>query len=505
MESLDPKVRGLLPGGYGPFFFFAQLILSATGIDIGPYEAQILTFIVFIAGLAYAYTRCIDFVNTKLMCHLTLDGSDVGYAPAARFIRHKFDKAKGRDLTVRSVRMNEDYDAIPIKDGFADLSKFQWTRQYMPGWGVHWFTYRGHWVRLCRSRRQFEVSGRPVRDDPWNETLRFSCFGFSPKPLMEMLDHAADEYDSSILQGMVSIFRPVDKCACWGHLATTRARGIDTVAMDEVARTRTRDDINRFLLNRAWYAERTIPYRRGYMLEGPPGTGKSSLVQALTGFFGLNTYLVPLLSKDLTEDNLASLFASLPARCVVLFEDIDTAGIVVRSLNDGKLETPAESDEDDEQTGVGCNISLAGLLNIIDGVGASEGRILMMTTNAIEKLDEALVRPGRIDVTIKFALATDEVAKALFSRLYKGCPGMTEDLAAAFACKFGGGKNSPAVIQSFVMEYPDEPQEALELADRWIEEHVRVKKETPSRDEKLTYVEVEQKETTQLEEQPSRA
>ncbi|KAK5258692.1 hypothetical protein LTR96_012009, partial [Exophiala xenobiotica] len=107
----------------------------------------------------------------------------------------------------------------------------------------------------------------------------------------------------------------------------------------------------------------------------------------------------------------------------------------------------------------------------------------------------ALVRPGRIDMTVKFELATDDAAKTLFSRLYKGCPGMTEDLAAAFACKFGGGKNSPAVIQSFIMEYPNEPQEALELADRWIEEHEEGKKETPSRAEKLTYVEVEQKET----------
>lgn len=92
-------------------------------------------------------SKCLDFVNTKLMCHITLEGSDVTSASAVKFIRHKFDKAKGRDLTVRSIRMSEDNDPIPTKDGFADLSKFRWMRQYMPGLG----RYRGHWVRLSRS------------------------------------------------------------------------------------------------------------------------------------------------------------------------------------------------------------------------------------------------------------------------------------------------------------------------------------------------------------------
>ncbi|KAK5400956.1 hypothetical protein LTR06_011078 [Exophiala xenobiotica] len=227
--------------------------------------------------------------------------------------------------------------------------------------------------------------------------------------------------------------------------------------MDEGMRDSIRGDMNSFILKKAWYTDRAIPYRRGYMLEGPPGNGESSLVQALAGFFGLQIYLIHLLSKELTEDNLATLFTMMPARCIVLFEDIDTAGIVVRTLNDGKLETTAESDEDDKKTG-------------------------------------ALVRPGRIDVTVRFALATDEVAMALFSRLYKDCPGMTEGLAAAFAQKFGGGRNSAAVIQSFTMEYPDKPQQAWELAERWIEENVGVEKETLSTEEKLAYVEVENKE-----------
>ncbi|KAK5224107.1 hypothetical protein LTR47_009987 [Exophiala xenobiotica] len=493
MESIPPQVNTLL-GAFSPILFVAQYVFNATGINLGHFETQLLSLVVVIAGLTYGYPICRDFVDKWMMSHVTLEGSDMCYGYAAMFIRDKFGE-KGRDLTVMSVRMNEDNHAMPNKDGFADLTKFQYMRRYMPGFGTHWFRYQGHWVSFTRSFREPTDMGRTTRDDPFNETIRFSCFGSSPKLLKKMLEEAEDDYESRVNRGMVSIFRPTEKCSHWGHLMTTRARRIETVAMDEVVRTRIRDDMNRFLLNRAWYTYRTIPYRRGYMLEGPPGTGKSSLVQALTGLFGLSTYLIPLLSKDLTEDNLASLFAMLPARCVVLFEDIDTAGIVVRALNDGKLECATEDYKDDKRGGVRCNISLAGLLNIIDGVGASEGRILIMTTNRIEKLDKALLRPGRIDFTVQFALATDEVAKTLFERLYEDCPGMTEELAAAFGRKFGGGKHSPAMIQSFVMEYPHQPQEALKLADRWIEENVAAEKEAPSAEEKMTYVKVEKKET----------
>ncbi|KAK5442656.1 hypothetical protein LTS15_010974 [Exophiala xenobiotica] len=381
MESIPPQVNSLL-GAFSPILFVAQYVFNATGINLGNFETQLLSFVVVIAGLAYGYPICRDFVDKWMMAHVTLEGSDISYGYAAMFIRDRFGE-KGRDLTVMSVRMNEENDAIPNTDGFADLTKFQWMRRYMPGFG---------------------------------------------NPL-------------------VPLPRPLG--------AGTRIG--------------------------------PIPYRRGYMLEGPPGTGKSSLVQALTGFFGLSTYLIPLLSKDFTEDNLASLFAMLPARCVVLFEDIDTAGIVVRTLNDGKLECTTKDNNDDKRGGIRCNISLAGLLNIIDGVGASEGRILVMTTNRIEKLDKAILRPGRIDFTVRFDLATDEAAKTLFERLYEDCPGMSEELAAALGRKFGGGKHSPAVIQSFVMQYPHDPQEAFELADLWIEENVA--------EEKTTYIKIKKEET----------
>ncbi len=169
---------------------------------------------------------------------------------------------------------------------------------------------------------------------------------------------------------------------------------------------------------------------------GPPGTGKSSLAWAIAGVFGLDIYCISLVEPTLTEEDLGLMFTSLPRRCVVLLEDIDSAGLSKRQ----DLEKEVKKDTDDAAAKIGAEItkalqtaqesnkgkgkdnnqgiSLSGLLNAIDGVASHEGRVLVMTTNFPEKLDEALIRPGRIDMKVSFTKATRAQICELFTRMY---------------------------------------------------------------------------------------
>jgi chaperone BCS1 len=184
------------------------------------------------------------------------------------------------------------------------------------------------------------------------------------------------------------------------------------------------------------------------MFYGPPGTGKSSLCFAAAGSLHLKIYLISLNSKTLTEDGLASLFQSLPRRCIVLLEDVDAAGMTNKRGENAVSDAPTQQatatssakpgddkpKNDNNKTPQG--ISLSALLNIIDGVASSEGRILVMTTNHIEQLDPALLRPGRVDMTIAFGLSDSVTIKDLFLSIYAPIEG---DLPRARTARVANG------------------------------------------------------------------
>ena len=127
----------------------------------------------------------------------------------------------------------------------------------------------------------------------------------------------------------------------WQQVANRPVRDMRTVVLDQDQKLAVLADMNEYLhpSTPRWYANRGIPLRRGYLFYGPPGTGKTSLSFALAGVFGLEIYVISLQEPTLTEEDLGALFGALPRRCVVLLEDIDSAG----------LRRPADQIEKDEK------------------------------------------------------------------------------------------------------------------------------------------------------------
>jgi mitochondrial chaperone BCS1 len=121
---------------------------------------------------------------------------------------------------------------------------------------------------------------------------------------------------------------------------------METVVLDKEQKAAVLADINEYLhsATNTWYAQRGIPYRRGYLFHGEPGTGKTSLSFAIAGVFGLKIYCISFLEPTLTEKDLGMLFNSLPCRCVVLLEDIDSAGLNRREDENAGLDLKAHGD-----------------------------------------------------------------------------------------------------------------------------------------------------------------
>lgn len=160
-------------------------------------------------------------------------------------------------------------------------------------------------------------------------------------------------------------------------------------------------DLDSFLASEAAYARRGIPWHRGYLFEGPPGTGKSSVARALAFHARLNVHYLPL--ADARKDtSLVRLVGLVRSRSLLLIEDID----IYRAAT--------------ERKGKSGSATMSGLLNSLDGPATPHGLVTVLTTNSPGVLDSALVRPGRVDRTEHFGLAGPEEIRRIVQHWFGG-------------------------------------------------------------------------------------
>ncbi|KAI1302720.1 P-loop containing nucleoside triphosphate hydrolase protein [Xylaria venustula] len=286
--------------------------------------------------------------------------------------------------------------------------------QLIPAFKNTWFFYGWNLLAILRSDKSTQASFLPVPGmfppgaTRERDSLTITCLGWSTAPIRELLE-TCKEMAEAQRKKSVTIWGCVH--GNWDVMAVKHLRPLETITIDEDVKENLVSDIRKYLnpRRRQFYSENGIPYRRGYLLHGPPGCGKSSLSLALAGHFGVDLYIMNIAEID--DYELASLFAMLPDRCFVLLEDIDAVGF--RTKQDGNN----KRNRDQPPSHRKCSFST--LLNVLDGVGSQEGRVVIMTSNFPERLDDALVRPGRIDVKICMGLITRQGAQTIFLRMMK--------------------------------------------------------------------------------------
>ncbi|MBV6638084.1 MAG: AAA family ATPase, partial [Mameliella sp.] len=300
---------------------------------------------------------------------------------------------------------------------------------FAPAEGRHWFLHGG---RLCSFERSLREKTRVGGDGGPMEVLTVTMLFGRSEVLRSWVDDgaaicAAEEERAPILH--------VLRGDWWDHVCEMPRRALDTILAEDDRIERLRDDMAWFYGNENWYRTRGVPWRRGYLLYGPPGTGKSSVIRALASDLGKDLASVSLASPGLTDEDLRSGLASAPKGAFLVLEDID-ANFAGRGQGEAR-----------------SGISFSGLLNAIDGVAAQEGRVLVMTTNHPERLDPALIRPGRADVHLELGPVPASVAADLFRRFFPG----EEALARRFAEALGPRRVTPAALQGWLLSHAQDP------------------------------------------------
>ncbi|KAF8011099.1 hypothetical protein BT93_J1650 [Corymbia citriodora subsp. variegata] len=286
---------------------------------------------------------------------------------------------KENDFTLamdRNQTLVDTFDGIKLKWAFV-------SRQVDPGNRVH------HGSKVQHEFQYFELTfHKKHREIVLNSYLP------------SLIDEA-----KSIKQGKkkLKLYTPCSNGA-WSPVNLNHPATFQTLAMDPELKKKILDDLERFVRRKEYYRRVGKAWKRGYLLYGPPGTGKSSLVAAMANYLNFDIYDLEL-SGIQTDAELRRLLVATMNQSILVVEDIDCT----IQLQDRKSETRATSMN---PTSMGYRrqdrVTLSGFLNFIDGLWSSCGdeRIIVFTTNHIEKLDPALLRPGRMDLHVPMSYCT---------------------------------------------------------------------------------------------------
>jgi chaperone BCS1 len=288
-----------------------------------------------------------------------------------------------------------------------------------PGRHLFWHAGRPFWVWFYRSEETKGYSARRV------ESLTFRTLGRDQLFLKRFVKEIVACHHRKVK--VASYLYVYDDC--WNYVSAYSPRLLDSVILKPGEKEHLMQDLERFRGSRARYRRLGVPYHRGYLLYGPPGTGKTSLVSAIAAKYGMSMYVVNL--TEFNDRTLKAAMNDVQEDSVILFEDIDCMRAGNRRAESNQPHENKQTPGEAEKNGASINgVTLSGLLNVLDGVHAPENVVYVMTTNKVESLDPALLRPGRIDYRLYMGEAAESQRIELYRRFF---PEATEAEAREFA------------------------------------------------------------------------
>lgn len=338
------------------FTMYSQILSNPVFAGlISIYGIGIATFL-----LRNVPSKIFYFIERYCSTSITLTSYNDSFHNAIKFFNKEF--------------VNKNYRTIKISNG-----KWGGSRNVKSlGYGHHWCFLLNRPIKI----ELIKDSDNKTENDKDVLEIRI-WLTWNHKKLNELTKNFEEDFEPK--QDVIDIYGFEGEY--WEFAKNIPQRTLDSVFLNSQIKQSLSNRLDSFIQSEEFYKTNKIPYQLGILLYGSPGTGKTTLAKAIAAYVNYPLYVLQL--KDILKIDKAIMY--LQNEAVLLIEDIDTV----------KLSNIRHDEDDDEKQLMPSIGSLSDILNAIDGVFTTEGRILVMTTNFKEKLDSALLRPGRIDLALE--------------------------------------------------------------------------------------------------------
>lgn len=388
----------------------------------------IASFTAFLAFMRDVPNKVWTFIKRRTVLEIEVLDKDPAYAWMMRYI-HKNELCKrSRKLTAMTSFKKGHGNAIDYSEDEGEDDDEKDPEVFLvPAPGLHFFWFKRIPIILNMVRQ--EPSGR---ESVPRQEIRITTLYRWKHVIEAMLEDARILKASKKKTGKLMMMYPASYG--WNETGECESRDLKTLFLEEGKKEEIVKDIDTFRNSKEWYNNIGIPYKRGYLLYGPPGNGKTSLVKALATHFKLKLCILPLEGISLSETTILELFQDSPKNSMLLIEDVDCA-IGKRESKDNK-------------------IPMSMLLQCLDGISSPEGKMFFMTTNHKDRLDEALIRSGRCDFRMFLGNADRYQVEGMFGKFFP----KHGDLSSL---EIPEGGICVATVQEHLLRHRDSWEEAL--------------------------------------------
>lgn len=359
-------------------------------------------------------------IMTLISYRVTIYQTDELYDYITYWIRDNHN-SKARNVEYSTRVVNDDY---PITESASTGKKAKEIKE-IPIEDFFYLRKYGRWIRISFGRDKLENANNLK-----SVYLKHYTFKgiFAARSIRKLTNEINEHYGNSKREPRFYISRG----HYFSYMQNITGKPLSQVVLNHVLKNEILNDINTWRDSKDEYDRRGIAHKRGHCYFGPPGTGKTTLARAIAMEYEMDVYNVNLNNID-GDDTMLSMFCEINPGSILLFEDIDAYFNKRDAINEKST------------------ITFSGLLNALDGAVNLNDVLIIFTTNHIENLDPALLRPGRIDIIKEISFANNTEINEYLSMFY------SKDIKIPFDMT-----TSMCNVQNACLANPDNSDRAIE-------------------------------------------